>query len=63
MGVLFSDAKQVFLSANIDPSVHEGGDAHGILTQFVLADETEILICLEYVQDAGHIHEVYIIPH
>lgn len=63
MGVLISDAKQVFLSANINPIVHEGGDGHCILTEFISADQLKILIRLEYVYDAGHIHEVNIIPH
>ncbi len=50
--VLISDAKQIFLSTDIDPIVHEGGDGHGVLPQFILAYETEFPLCFKDIDNS-----------
>jgi hypothetical protein len=51
MAVLFSDAKQILLSTDVDPVVHEGGDGHCPFTQFVLAYKSEFSLCLKDIDD------------
>jgi hypothetical protein len=52
MTFLFPYAVQIFLSPDVDPTLHEGRDAHRHLTQIVLAYELEFLIRFKNIHDA-----------